>query len=54
MYLDSEGAMLSDIFVNEYHGKYLEYTDERKTQNIIRWTDGTYTYYIMASLPMKI
>lgn len=49
-YFDSEGAMLSDIFVNEYRGKYLEYTDERKMQNIIMWTDGTYTYYIMGEL----
>jgi len=49
-YFDSEGAMLSDIFVNEYRGKYLEYTDARKTQNVIMWTDGTYTYYIMGNL----
>ena len=50
MYFDFEGAMLSDVFVNEYRGKYLEYTDERKTQNIIMWTDGTYTYYIIGEL----
>lgn len=50
MYFDSEGAMLSDIFVNEYCGKFLEYADEQKTQNIIMWTDGTYTYYIMGEL----
>ena len=42
--------MLSDIFINEYRGKFLEYADEQKTQNIIMWTDGTYTYYIMGEL----
>ena len=52
-YFDSEGAMLSDIFVDEYRGKYLEYTEEEKTQNIIMWTDGYYTYYIMAELPYE-
>lgn len=50
MYFDSEGAVLSDIFIDEYRGKYLEYPDERKTQNVVMWTDGTYTYYIVSEL----
>ena len=49
-YFDSEGAMLSDIFVSEYKGKFLEYLDEDKKENFIMWTDGHYTYYIMAEL----
>lgn len=52
-YFDSEGAMLSDVFVDEYKGKYLEYTEEEKAQNIIMWTDGYYTYYIMGELPYE-
>lgn len=46
MYFDSEGAILSDIFVNEYRGKFLEYEKERTSKNTIMWTDGFYTYYI--------
>ena len=45
--------MLSDVFVNEYRGKFLEYTDRDKTDNFIMWTDGVYTYYIMAELPYE-
>ena len=53
LYFDSEGAMLSDVFVDKYKGKYLEYTEEEKTKNVIMWTDGYYTYYIMAELPYE-
>lgn len=53
LYFDSEGAMLSDIFVDKYEGKYLEYTQEEKVGNVIMWTDGYYTYYIMAELPYE-
>lgn len=52
-YFDSEGAMLSDVFINEYRGKFLEYTDRDKTENFIMWTDGIYTYYITAELPYE-
>lgn len=53
LYFDSEGAMLSDVLVNEYEGKYLEYIDKDKTENVIMWIDGDYTYYIMAELPYE-
>lgn len=50
LYFDSEGAMLSDVLVNEYEGKYLEYIEKDKTENVIMWIDGDYTYYIMGEL----
>lgn len=50
LYFDSEGAMLSDVLVNEYEGKYLEYIEKDKTKNVIMWIDGDYTYYIMGEL----
>ncbi len=52
-YFDSEGAMLSDVFVKEYKGKFLEYLDEDKKESVIMWTDGYYTYYITAELPYE-
>ena len=45
--------MLSDVFVSEYRGKFLEYTDEDKKETVIMWTDGIYTYYITAELPYE-
>ena len=52
-YFDSEGAILSDVLVNGCYGKFIEYADKNKAENFIMWTDGVYTYYIMAELPYE-
>ena len=52
-FFDSEDAILSDVLINEYRGKFLEYTNEDKKENVIMWTDGYYTYYITAEQPYE-